>query len=381
MGKKIKIYLVAGEPSGDLLGSRLMRAFKRAYGKEVQFCGVGGETMQREGLSSLFDIRDLAVMGLMEVVPSIPRILKRLKSVVRDIAQVQPDVVITIDSYSFSARVHQALKRARISVPHFHYVAPQVWAWKKKRATVVHRFFDHLFVLLPQEPAYFEPHGMATTFVGHPVVESAAGAGNGSDFKKRYRIPVESRVMLMLPGSRKNEVRYLLADFMKTAEQMRLKHPDLFVVVPTVKTVEPQVRAALENWSVPHVVVLGEEERYHAFAAADMALSASGTVSLELAMAGVPHVIAYRVSPLTAALVKRLIQIRFVNLINILSDREIIPEMLQDKCTPNQLVTALEQVMRQSDQEVKPALEKLGVGESQTPSDKMVKKVRELIRK
>ena len=381
MGEKIKIYLVAGEPSGDLLGSRLMRAFKRAFGKNVSFCGVGGETMQKEGLHSLFDIRDLAVMGLMEVVPSIPRILKRLNSVVKDIEVQHPDVIITIDSYSFSARVHAALKKANCPIAHFHYVAPQVWAWKKKRARQVHRLFDHLFVLLPNEPKYFEPYGMATTFVGHPVVESLAAQGKGNDFKKRYRIPEQSFVLLMLPGSRKNEVRYLLSDFMQAAEQMQKKHPNLYVVVPTVQTVEKTVRKQLAHWFVPHVIVLGEEERYHAFAAADVALAASGTVSLELAMAGVKHIIAYRVSPLTAMIVKRLIQIRFVNLINILSDKEIIPEMIQDKCTPDQLAFQLERLIQAPAQEVMPALKLLGVGETMTPSDRVVQKVRELIGK
>jgi len=381
MGEKIKVYLVAGEPSGDLLGSRLMRAFKRTYGPDVSFCGVGGETMQKEGLSSLFDIRDLAVMGLAEVVPSIPRILKRLKSVIKDIQDQKPDVIITIDSYSFSARVHAALKKIGYTTPHFHYVAPQVWAWKKKRARQVHKLFDHLFVLLPNEPAYFEPYGMATTFVGHPVVESLADKGNGTAFREKYQIPAQAFVMLMLPGSRKNEIRYLLSDFMKTAELMCQKHPDLFVVIPTVQTVAPVVCRELENWVVPHVVVSGEEERYHAFAAADVALAASGTVSLELAMAGVKHIIAYRVSPLTAIIVKRLIQIRFVNLINILSDREVIPEMIQDKCTPDQLVAALEKVFAESAQNVMSALKKLGVGALMTPSDQVVQKVRELIGK
>lgn len=381
MGEKIKVYLVAGEPSGDLLGSRLMRAFKRAYGPNVSFCGVGGETMQREGLSSLFNIRDLAVMGLAEVVPSIPRILKRLNSVIQDIQTQQPDVILTIDSYSFSARVHAALKKKNCPIPHFHYVAPQVWAWKKKRARQVHKLFDHLFVLLPNEPAFFEPHGMATTFVGHPVVESSADKGDGLAFREKNQIPEQALVMVMLPGSRKNEIRYLLPDFMKTAELMQQKHPNLFVVIPTVQTVASVVQQQLKDWFVPHAVVLGEEERYHAFAAADVALAASGTVSLELAMARVPHVIAYRVNPLTAMIVKRLIQIRFVNLINILSDKEIIPEMIQDKCTPEQLAATLENVMQAPKQEVMPALKQLGVGALMTPSDQVVQKVRELIGK
>lgn len=379
---KVKIYLVAGEPSGDLLGSRLMRALKKTYGRNVVFMGVGGETMTREGLNSLFDIKELAVMGLVEVLPSIPRILRRIEQVGRDILIQNPDIVITIDSYSFSARVHKWLKTHQVPVKHVHYVAPQVWAWKKKRADTAYQLFDHLFCLLPNEVPLFESKKMASTFVGHPVVESAANAGDAAGFRKKYHIPDKAFVMCMLPGSRKNEINYLLNDFMKTAELVRQKHPDLFVVVPTVQTVSERVEKALQNWPIPHVVVMGEQNRYDAFAAAQLALASSGTVSLELAMAGVPHIIAYRVSRLTAAIVRRLVTVRFVNLINLLLDREIIPEMLQEKCTPDQLAKALESVLKKNKQDqVHQALMKLGVDDRQTPSEKMVQKIREMIRK
>ena len=207
----LTVYLVAGEPSGDLLASRLMRALKKKTGGAVRFYGVGGETMAQEGLTSLFDSSELAVMGLMEVIPSIPRILKRISQTVRDIVDKKPDVVVTVDSWSFSARVNKALKARKTGIPQFHYVAPQVWAWKKKRAKTCGRYIDELFALLPYEPPYFEPHGLKTDFVGHPVVEGGASKGDGAAFRKEYGIASDAPLLCVLPGSRRSETKYLLS--------------------------------------------------------------------------------------------------------------------------------------------------------------------------
>jgi len=377
----LKIYLIAGEPSGDLLGSRLMRAVKKQTKGQVRFYGVGGETMQAEGLKSLFDIKDLAVMGLMEVIPSIPKILKHMNEIVADIREKKPDIVMTIDSYSFAARVHKKLKEAGYEKPHVHCVAPQVWAWKKGRAKKIGGFVDHLFCLLPNEAPYFEPHGMKTTFIGHPVVEGGADKGDGAKFRKKYGIDPKATVLCVLPGSRKNEIKYLLPVFRESAEKMMQEIPNLFVVLPTVQTVAEKVKEQLRDWSVPHQVVLGEKERYDAFAAADVALAASGTVSLELAMAGVPHLIAYKVSPLTAIIVKRLLKIRFVNLLNILADKEIVPELLQDKCNVDKIVDTLKELLDNPRQMTKEGLKKLGLGARQSPSDKLATELQKIAEK
>ena len=369
--EKVTIYLVTGEPSGDLLGARLMRALTKKYKNQVLFMGVGGESMIKEGLNSLFDIKDLAVMGLAEVIPSIPLVLKRLDQTVQDILIKQPDIVMTIDSFSFSARVHKKLKKLKFEKPHVHCVAPQVWAWKKGRAKKVSQYIDHLFCLLPYEEKYFTPHGMATTFIGHPVIEGGAEKGDGSDFKKRYGIDEKALVMTMLPGSRKNEVAFLMDLFMKATEHLQQKHDNLFVVVPTVATVSERLKETLKNWSVPHVVVEGENERYNAFAASDVAMAASGTVSLELALAGVPHLIAYRVSKLTGILAKHLLKIKYVNLINILADKEIVPELLQDKCTVQNLEETISSLIKNPKQPVHESLKKLGQGQDLLPSEKM----------
>ncbi len=369
--ESVTIYLVTGEPSGDLLGARLMRAMKKKYQDKVSFIGVGGESMIREGLNSLFNIKDLAVMGLAEVIPSIPLVLKRLNQTVQDIIDKKPDIVMTIDSFSFSARVHKKLKKLKFKNPHVHCVAPQVWAWKKGRAKKVGSYMNHLFCLLPYEEQYFTPYNMPTTFIGHPVIEGGADSGNASLFKQTHNIPDNTTVLTMLPGSRKNEVAFLMDMFMKATENLQQKHKNLFVVIPTVATVSDKLKNMLKNWDIPHVIVEGEQARYDAFAASDVAMAASGTVSLELALAGVPHLIAYRVNKLTGILAKKLLKIKYVNLINILSDKEIIPELLQEKCTIQNLTDTIELLLKNKTQAVDESLKQLGYGQALSPSEKM----------
>ena len=327
----MKIYIIAGEPSGDLLGSRFMKAMKAKTNGKVEFFGVGGDTMEQEGLKSLFDISDLAVMGLTEVIPSIPKILKHIKNTVEDIKKVNPDVVITIDSWSFSSRIHKKLRKLHLNIPQVHYVAPQVWAWKKKRAKTMYKYIDHLLTLFPYEPKYFTPYHLATDFVGHPVIESDVIRADGNAFRKKYNIPEDKRIITILPGSRKNEVSKLLPEFLLAAEDLNAAEKDLYFVIPTVKTVSSMVKEGLKDTKLNILVVDTQEDRYGAFRASEAAIAASGTVALELAICDIPHIIAYKVAPLTAFLAKKFLHIQFVNLSNILLGREIIPELLQER--------------------------------------------------
>lgn len=383
MSQKIKVYLVAGEPSGDLLASRLMRVMKKDT--NVSFFGVGGEAMAQQGLKSLFNISDLSVMGFFEVLPSIPRILKRLHQVVNDIQKIKPDIVVTVDSWSFSIQVHKLIQKKKISVPHVHYVAPQVWAWKSKRAKTIHQWVDGLMVLLPFEKKYFTPHYIPTEYVGHPVTESGADKGDKESFMKKNHLSSSDFVMTVLPGSRKTEVKYLLPIFKQVVQQMKSDYPALHVVVPTVQTVLKTVEAAVQTWDVPVTVVCGEKERYDAFSASTVALAASGTVSLELAMAKVPHLIVYHINPLTAALAKRILKIRFVNLINLLADKEIIPELLQESCNSKQIVCILKELLGQrgveQTEQTKSVLKQLGQGDNQSPSKKAEQYIKTKIKK
>lgn len=341
------VYLIAGEPSGDMLGVRLMRAL-RAIEPNVEFAGVGGENMESAGLKSLFDITDLAIMGLAEVIPSIPKVLRHIKETVADIALKKPDVVITIDSWSFSARVHKALRKKGIKVLQMHYVAPQVWAWKKGRAKTMHKYIDRLLTLFPNEPAYFTPHGLKTDFVGHPVIESSMIKADGNDFRKKYNIPETAEIALLLPGSRHNEVANLLPAFLETAALLKAKHPNLYFVLPTVKTVENRVKKMLTEHTTDVLVVKTQEDRYAAARAAKMAIAASGTVALELAIVDVPHLVAYKAPKITAWLVRHISNIKYVNLTNILLDKPIIPELLQEDCTTAKLLATAEDLLNSS---------------------------------
>jgi lipid-A-disaccharide synthase len=365
----LRVYLIAGEPSGDLLGSRLMRALKHKTKGQITFMGVGGETMHDEGLKFLFDIRDLAVMGLFEVIPSIPKILGHLNEIMADIQKKKPDIIMTIDSYSFSIRVHKKLKKLNLGIPHVHCVAPQVWAWKKGRAKILHKYIDHLFCLLPNEEKYFKPYGLKTTFIGHPVIEGGADKGSATAFRKKYHLKNKTKVLTLLPGSRKNEVSRLMPVFKEVCEKLSQTYPDLFVVIPSVKTVAPTVCDMVKRWHIPHTIIMGEKKRYDAFAASDVAIAASGTVSLELSLAGVPHLIAYRVHPITGWMAKKLLKIRFVNLINLLQNKEVIPELLQDNCTVEKIYQQTQKLLQNPKQNVKKSLDKLKT--DVLPSDKM----------
>lgn len=373
----LTVYLVAGEPSGDLLASRLMRALKKKTGGAVRFYGVGGETMAQEGLTSLFDSSELAVMGLMEVIPSIPRILKRISQTVQDIVDKKPDVVVTVDSWSFSARVNKALKARKTGIPQFHYVAPQVWAWKKKRAKTCGRYIDELFALLPYEPPYFEPHGLKTDFVGHPVVEGGASKGDGAAFRKEYGIAAGAPLLCVLPGSRRSETKYLLPVFQETVSRLKQKYPALRVVAPTVVTVAEKVKKAVASWNVPVTVVTGEKARYNAFAAANAALAASGTVALELAMARVPYCIAYKMNPISSFLAPLVVKGKYVNLVNILADKLIVKEFLLKNCRADWLANEVDLLLsdetyRQTQiSQASQVLNLLGAGQAETPSDKV----------
>ncbi|MYE00298.1 MAG: lipid-A-disaccharide synthase, partial [Alphaproteobacteria bacterium] len=292
----LRVYVVAGEPSGDALGARLLRALRE--GGPVEAAGVGGELMAGEGVASLFPQAETAVMGLFEVLPRARRLLRRMDETVADILRFRPDAVVTIDSGGFNKGLAKRLIAAGCPAARIHYVAPMVWVWAPRRARRMTQLFDHLMTLWPFEPALFEREGLASTFVGHSLVE--ARAGDGAAFRARHAIAPETTLLAVLPGSRAGEVRRLLPVFRETLERLSADLPGLHLAVPTVGTVAGRVRDAVAAWPWPATVTLGEEEKQDALAASRAALGASGTVALELALAEVPQVTAYRLNPATA---------------------------------------------------------------------------------
>lgn len=355
------IYIIAGEPSGDLLGARLMAALKQQG--RVEFAGIGGEAMRARGLDSLFPMAELSVMGLVEVVPRIPNILNRLAQTIADIEARRPAAVVTIDSWGFTGRVHKRLKLGGSSIPRIHYVAPMVWAWKPKRTKTLAAVLDLLMTLLPNEPPWFEKEGLRTIHVGHPVIEGDAGKGDGAGFRARHGLAPDAPLLCVLPGSRHSETGRLLPVFAETLALVAERKPGLTAVVPTVETVADAVTAAARDWPVPAIVLRGAAEKYDAFAACDAALAASGTVALELAMARLPAVIAYKVSRLTAFVATRFLGLRlkYATLVNILMDAPVMPELLQDRCRPGLLA---EEVIRLLDQPAAREAQRAGAGEA-----------------
>lgn len=385
--RALRVALLAGEPSGDALGANLMRALRSETGGRVEFSGTGGAQMEAEGLRSLFPIADMAIMGVVELLPRARFLLRRIDEAAQFLLRDPPDVVVTIDSPGYTRRVMQRVPGR--SFPIVHYVAPTVWAWRPGRARRLARLCDHLLALLPFEPPYFEVVGLPTTFVGHPAVESmaearkaentAAAAGRG--FRQRHGIPADMKLLALLPGSRRGEVSRLLPVFIETLERLKAAGQQIHLLLPTVETVAGMVRDAVPTLPFPATVLDVAAERYAAMLAADVALAASGTATLELGLAGTPTVLAYRINPISATIMRRFIKIPHVGLVNILQKREVMPEFLQQDCTAGKIAPAVLQLLtdsaayqRQVDSCAQVATQ-LGAGDPVTPAHRAARAV------
>lgn len=338
-----RIVIIAAEPSGDVLGARLMAALQQATDGAVRIEGIGGEQMTRQGLVSRVPMAELSHMGFFELLPHLPRLMRRIRETATWLAADKPDLLVTIDAPAFNLRIARRLKGA--GFPLLHYVAPTVWAWKPWRAKKFAGIFDHLLALLPFEPSYFTREGMACTYVGHPALETMGGVADGAGFRRRHGIPAEAKVICLLPGSRAFELGMLLRDFSSAMRKLAERYPALRVVLPTVQPVAHLAQAGAKECGVPVTLITDPAEKRDAFAACDAALAASGTVAVELAVVGTPAVIAYRANPISGAIVRRLVKVRFASLINLVLDREATPELLQENCRTDKMVGALESLL------------------------------------
>jgi lipid-A-disaccharide synthase len=338
LSTSISVYLIAGEPSGDVLGGRLIKGLKALAGDDISISGVGGPNMMAQGLRSIFPMHELSVMGIVEVLPKIPTLLARIKQTAADIIEKKPDVVVTIDAPDFCFRVAKRL--AGYDIPIVHYVAPSVWAWRPGRAKKVAALVDHVMCLLPFEPPYFTREGVDATFVGHSILESGADAGDGQAFRTQHNIAEDAPLLCVLPGSRHGEVSRLMGVFGETLRNVSTEVDGLHIVIPTIASVADHVRAESSDW--PNTLVVeGDAEKYNAFAAANASLAASGTVSLELALAGVPSIIAYRMAPISAYIARKFVKLEYVSIINLILKREAMPELLLEDCTVEKLTPAV----------------------------------------
>lgn len=335
----LRLYLIAGEPSGDRLGAALMAGLKSLV-PGVEFHGIGGPLMQAEGLMSLFPMEELSIMGLVEVLPKYRALKRRIAEAAADVLACQPAALITIDSPDFCLRVAALVKAARPDLRTIHYVAPSVWAWRPGRAAKMARHIDHVLALLPFEPPHMQAAGMSCDFVGHPVVSEPLAS-----VEDRALMTGAGPLLLALPGSRKGEVSRLCPVFGQTIARLKARHPELRVALPTVRGVEAVVRDLTRDWAVVPQIITDPACKRAAFAMADVALAASGTVSLELAANACPMVIAYDMNRLTLWLMRRAATVDTVTLVNLVSESRVVPEFIGTDCRADLITPALEALL------------------------------------
>ena len=354
----LKLFLIAGEPSGDRLGAALMAGLKELT--EVEFHGIGGPAMEAEGLKSIFPMAELSIMGLVEVLPKYFHLKRRIAEAAAAAIALAPAAMITIDSPDFCLRVATIVKAARPNQRTIHYVAPSVWAWRPHRAAKMAKVIDHVLALLPFEPPYMTAAGMTCDFVGHPVVAEPLAT------------PDECRLMegsepliLALPGSRRGEVTRLAPVIGETLGQIAKVYPDLRVALPTVPHVAPLVRELVADWPVKPMIIEDAATKRAAFACANVAIAASGTVSLELAANRLPMVIAYRMHPVTYWLTNRALLIDTVTLVNLVSETRVVPEYIGERCRPDLIGPAVMALLRDrtgQDKAMSLTMDRLGLG-------------------
>jgi lipid-A-disaccharide synthase len=338
------IFLVAGEESGDRLGAALIAAIRQRCAEDVTVAGVGGQAMAAQGMPSLYPIDELAVVGL-DIAGKLPLFLRRIRQAAAAVVAARPEVLVIIDSPEFTHRVARRVRATAPDIPIINYVSPSVWAWRPWRARAMRGYVDHVLALLPFEPAaHSELGGPPCTFVGHPLSESVAQLRpDASEAQRRLADPP---IVLMLPGSRRGELRHMLPIFAEAIERLAARTGPIELVVPAVAHLGQHIRAVASAWPVPPRVVTNPAEKLAVFRTARAALAKSGTVTLELALAGIPMVTAYKVSQVEEFIARRMIRVPSVILANLVVGENVVPEFLQDAATPAALADAMVPLLR-----------------------------------
>lgn len=332
--KNKHIYLIAGEASGDFLGAQLMKAIKD-QAPDTKFSGVGGTLMIEQGLESLFPMTDLSVMGVMEVLPKLNLLIKRIKQTSYNIKKINPDIVVTIDAPDFSFRVIKRARKIMKTAPKFiHYVAPTVWAWRPKRAAKVAKFLDAIICLFNFEPAYFEKEGLKAIAVGHPMMEIGIKEAKPLDIGQKDSLKIG-----VFFGSRQGEIKRIAPTLLDSIQKIYKLKPDIELIVPTLPHLEEQIKDLVKDINVPIHIKTNADNKWSVFKSCNVAMAVSGTVGLELAVCNVPHIIAYKMNPLTFTILKRVIKTPYAHLANIIMDHEIVPEFIQDECNSDDIAS------------------------------------------
>ncbi|HEY0909643.1 MAG TPA: lipid-A-disaccharide synthase [Bradyrhizobium sp.] len=344
-----KIFLIATEESGDRLGANLMKVLRQRLGGAVLFEGVGGRSMAREGLTSRFPIEELSIVGIAAVVKQLPKILRLIRQTADAVTEASPDILVIIDSPDFTHRVARRVRARDATIPIVDYVSPSVWAWRPGRARAMRRYVDHVLGLLPFEPeAYRQLDGPPCSYVGHPLIEQIATLRPDADEQKRR--DQAPPVLLVLPGSRRSEIRHHMAVFGETLGRLQAEGVAYELILPTMPHLSEAVDAGIKSWPVQPRIIVGEQEKRAAFRIAHAALVKSGTVTLELALAGVPMVAAYKAGAAEAWIVLRAIRVSSVILANLVVSENVVPEFIQQDCTAEKLTPALREILIDSPQ-------------------------------
>ena len=344
----IKIYLIAGEASGDNIGAKLMQQIKKKN-PEVEFYGIGGAEMQKQGIKLLFSANELSIMGFFEVVKHLPKILKKKQQAIEDIITIQPDVLVTIDSPGFCFRIAKAVKD-RIKGKLVHYVAPSVWAYKPKRAKAIAKIYDKLLTILPFEADYFTKEGLDTHYVGYPPVECIKKSAKDL-FRYKNGIETGKLLLCLAPGSRKQEIDMLLPIFLEASELLaKNTKKGLNIAIAAAEGAHNLIKNYTSQKDY-EILIVSDKEKSELFSAADLAISKSGTITTELGLYGVPMVIAHKVNKLSYILIKSLIKIKYLSIINILANSKIIPELIQKDCNPVKISDELKLLLKSQHRE------------------------------
>jgi lipid-A-disaccharide synthase len=347
-GRDLRLFLVAGEHSGDILGGKLMEALNAGRRQRIRYLGVGGQAMAAQGLVSQFPLEDVAVMGLGAILGRLPLLLRRISSTARSAVAAEPSAVVIIDSPEFTHPIARRIRRRRPDIPIIDYVSPSVWAWRPGRARRMRPYIDHVLGLWPFEPAVHERlGGPPCSFVGHPLIERHAwlDALDPAPLAARLGLPPGRPVLVVLPGSRTSEVTRHMQPFGEALAKLQALGHSFEVVIPLVPSVRSLVEQQLPAWPLRPHLVEGDDDKFRAFRLATAALAASGTVTLELALAGTPMAVAYRADPVIAAIATRLITAHSAVLPNLVLGENVFPEFIQERCTPANLVEALEPLL------------------------------------
>lgn len=348
--RELRLFMVAGEHSGDALGGRLMAALNTRCEGAVRYFGVGGEHMQQQGLGSQFPLSDVAVMGPLSILPRLPRIVRRVYRTVSAAIAAEPDAVVIIDAPELTHPIATRIRRRRPRIPIIDYVSPSVWAWRPGRARRMRAYIDHVMALLPFEPeAHRRLGGPPCTYVGHPLIERMGEitAPGAEALAVRLGLDPTRPVLIVLPGSRSSEIGRLMTPFGQAVELLgRENGVEPEVIIPAAPRLRHQIEGELGSWRIRPHVIEGERDKFHAFRLARAALAASGTVTLELGLAGTPMVVAYRVDAIAARL-KFLVDVPSIVLANLVLGERAFPELVQEECRPDRLATALAAVMHE----------------------------------